>query len=133
MVPAILVAHQVRDQRRVIGPSKDCGIIIRIQIISRRFGGASENQVCYEREFARSLGDGQIDFRSIFSKLTRYEFPAWAVVEWECALKHPEDGARAGAQVVRDHIIRTTDPAFDDFGDSGESSINAQVLGLNRS
>ena len=63
----------------------------------------------------RSLGDGQTDFGAIFSKLAGYGFDGWAVVEWECALKHPEDGAREGAKFVADHIIRVTDKAFDDF------------------
>lgn len=66
----------------------------------------------------RSLGDGQVDFKQVFSKLTQYGFDGWAVVEWECALKHPEDGAREGAQFVRDHIIRVTPHAFDDFAAS---------------
>ncbi len=66
----------------------------------------------------RSLGDGQIDFKAIFSKLAQYDYPGWAVLEWECALKHPEDGAREGAAFIRDHIIRVTDKAFDDFADA---------------
>lgn len=66
----------------------------------------------------RSLGDGQVDFGAVFSKLTQYGFDGWAVVEWECALKHPEDGAREGARFVRDHIIRVTPHAFDDFAAS---------------
>ena len=63
----------------------------------------------------RSLGDGQIDFRRVFSKFAQYGYPGWAVLEWECCLKHPEDGAREGAAFIRDHIIRVTDRAFDDF------------------
>jgi sugar phosphate isomerase/epimerase len=63
----------------------------------------------------RSLGDGQVNFKSIFSKLAQYDFPGWAVLEWECCLKHPEDGAREGAQFVKNHIIRVADRAFDDF------------------
>lgn len=63
----------------------------------------------------RSLGDGQVDFRSIFSKMAQYDFPGWAVLEWECCLKHPEDGAREGARFIADHIIRVTPRAFDDF------------------
>lgn len=63
----------------------------------------------------RSLGDGQIDFRRIFSKFAQYDYPGWAVLEWECCLKHPEDGAREGAMFIRDHIIRVTERAFDDF------------------
>ena len=81
----------------------------------------------------RSLGDGQIDFNAIFSKLAQYDYPGWAVVEWECVLKHPEEGAREGAAFVRKHIIRTTDRAFDDFAESGaRGSINAQILGIPR-
>lgn len=63
----------------------------------------------------RSLGDGQIDFRAIFSKLTQYGYDGWAVLEWECCLKHPEDGAREGAAFIRDHMIRLPDRAFDEF------------------
>jgi sugar phosphate isomerase/epimerase len=81
----------------------------------------------------RSLGDGQIDFTAIFSKLAQYDFPGWAVVEWECALKHPEDGAREGAQFVREHIIRTTDRAFDDFASvTRDDGLNRRLLGLDR-
>lgn len=82
----------------------------------------------------RSPGDGQIDFGAIFAKLTAMGFDGWAVVEWECALKHPEDGAREGAQFVRDHIIRVTDRAFDDFAGSGvDAAANRRMLGLDRS
>lgn len=63
----------------------------------------------------RSLGDGQIDFKSIFSKMAQYNFPGWAVLEWECCLKHPEDGAKEGAEFIQNHIIRVTDKTFDDF------------------
>jgi sugar phosphate isomerase/epimerase len=79
----------------------------------------------------RSLGDGQVDFSGIFSKLTQYDFSGWAVVEWECALKHPEDGAREGAEFVRAHIIRVTEKAFDDFADAGtDMAANRKMLGL---
>jgi sugar phosphate isomerase/epimerase len=63
----------------------------------------------------RSLGDGQVDFRSIFSKLTQAGYDGWAVLEWECCLKHPEDGAREGAAFIQQHIIRPAEHAFDDF------------------
>lgn len=79
----------------------------------------------------RSLGDGQVDFSAIFSKLTAIGFDGWAVVEWECAIKHPEDGAREGAAFVRDHIIRPTEVAFDDFADGGaDEAANRRMLGL---
>lgn len=63
----------------------------------------------------RSLGDGQIDFKRIFSKLTQYSYDGWAVVEWECCMKHPEVGAAEGADFVKKHIIKVTDKSFDDF------------------
>ena len=79
----------------------------------------------------RSIGDGQVDFKGIFSKLTAYDFAGWAVLEWECCLKHPEDGAREGAQHIQDFIIRVTDKAFDDFADSGvDAQANRRMLGL---
>ena len=79
----------------------------------------------------RSLGDGQVDFKAIFSKLAQYDYPGWAVLEWECALKHPEDGAREGAPFINDHIIRVTDRTFDDFAASGvDNEQNNQLLGL---
>ena len=81
----------------------------------------------------RSLGDGQVDFGAVFSRLAASDFDGWAVVEWECCLKHPEDGAREGAQFVRDHIIRVTDTAFDDFAGSGtDQEANRRMLGLDR-
>jgi sugar phosphate isomerase/epimerase len=79
----------------------------------------------------RSLGDGQVDFGSIFSKLTQYGYNGWAVVEWECCIKHPEDGAREGAAFVDAHIIRVTEKAFDDFAGSGtDRAANRRMLGL---
>ena len=79
----------------------------------------------------RSLGDGQVDFAAIFAKMAAIDFDGWAVVEWECCLKHPEDGAREGAQFVKDHIIRVTDRAFDDFaGGDVDHAANRKMLGI---
>jgi sugar phosphate isomerase/epimerase len=79
----------------------------------------------------RSLGDGQVDFGQIFSKLAQYDYPGWAVMEWECCIKHPEAGAAEGAPFIRKHIIRVTDRAFDDFAESGvDADANRKVLGL---
>ncbi|WP_299885322.1 sugar phosphate isomerase/epimerase [uncultured Ruegeria sp.] len=79
----------------------------------------------------RSLGDGQVDFGAVFSKMAANNFDGWAVVEWECCLKHPEDGAREGAQFVSDHIIRVTERAFDDFADGGtDEAANRKMLGI---
>ncbi len=79
----------------------------------------------------RSLGDGQVDFAAIFSKMAANDFDGWAVLEWECALKHPEDGAREGADFIKNHIIRVTEHAFDDFAGSGaDMAANRKMLGL---
>ncbi|WP_028138276.1 sugar phosphate isomerase/epimerase family protein [Bradyrhizobium japonicum] len=79
----------------------------------------------------RSLGDGQVDFGAIFSKLTQYDYGSWAVLEWECALKHPEQGAREGAEFIRNHIIEVTEKAFDDFAGSGtDAAANRKMLGI---
>jgi sugar phosphate isomerase/epimerase len=79
----------------------------------------------------RSPGDGEVDFGAVFSKLTQYGFDSWAVVEWECCLKHPEVGAREGGAFVRDHIIRVTEKAFDDFAGTGtDDAANRKMLGL---
>ncbi|MBQ0824584.1 sugar phosphate isomerase/epimerase [Microvirga terrae] len=79
----------------------------------------------------RSLGDGQVDFGAIFSKLAEYDYDSWAVLEWECALKHPEDGAREGAEFIKAHIIRVTEKAFDDFAAGGtDEAANRRMLGI---
>ena len=79
----------------------------------------------------RSLGDGEVDFSQIFSKLAQYDYPGWAVLEWECCLKHPEQGAAEGAPFIADHIIRVTEKAFDDFaGASTDKARNLRILGL---
>ena len=79
----------------------------------------------------RSLGDGQVDFKSIFSKLSSYGFDGWAVLEWECCIKSPEQGAREGSKFIQDHIIEVTEKAFDDFADSGvDKETNKKLLGI---
>lgn len=79
----------------------------------------------------RSLGDGQVDFKSVFSKLAQYDYKGWAVLEWECAIKHPEEGAREGAPFIKEHIIRVTDKTFDDFAGGGSNEQqNRAILGL---
>jgi len=79
----------------------------------------------------RSLGDGQVDFMAIFSKLAEYDYEGWAVLEWECCLKHPEDGAAEGAPFIAEHMIRKTEKAFDDFADAGiDVEGNKKALGI---
>jgi sugar phosphate isomerase/epimerase len=81
----------------------------------------------------RSLGDGQVDFAAIFSKLTQYGFDGWAVMEWECCIKSSEQGAREGAPFIQRHIIETATRAFDDFaGTSTDQQMLNQLLGLNK-
>ena len=79
----------------------------------------------------RSLGDGQVDFKGIFSKLSQYGYDGWAVLEWECCIKSPEQGAREGAPFISDHIIEVTQKAFDDFADAGvDHEANQKALGI---
>ena len=81
----------------------------------------------------RSLGDGHVDFSGIFSKLTQYGFGGWAVLEWECCMKHPEQGAAEGAAFIQHHIIQVTEHAFDDFAGTGtDAEANRRMLGLGR-
>ncbi|MEN9928321.1 MAG: hypothetical protein RLZZ231_242 [Bacteroidota bacterium] len=79
----------------------------------------------------RSLGDGQVDFKKVFSKLAHYDFPGWAVLEWECCYKNQEDGAREGVEFIKNHIIKVTDRAFDDFaGVEQDKEFNKRILGI---
>jgi hypothetical protein len=67
----------------------------------------------------------------VFSKFAQYDYPGWAVLEWECCLKDAEQGAKEGAAFIRDHIIMATERAFDDFAASGaDRTFNRQLLGL---
>jgi sugar phosphate isomerase/epimerase len=79
----------------------------------------------------RSLGDGQVDFKSIFSKLTQYGYDGWAVLEWECCIKDPVQGATEGAPFIASHIIKATEKVFDDFAGTGaDEEFNNKILGL---
>src|SRR6267142_2995377 len=79
----------------------------------------------------RSPGDGQVDFKAIFSKLTQYGFDGWAVLEWECCIKSSEQGAAEGAPFISSHIIQAPERAFDDFAASGtDAAANRKMLGL---
>jgi len=81
----------------------------------------------------RSLGDGQVDFKQIFSKLSQYGYDGWAVLEWECCIKSPEQGAREGAPFIANHLIEVTQKAFDDFaGAEVNQEMLQQILGLKK-
>lgn len=79
----------------------------------------------------RSLGDGQIDFKGIFSKLTKYGCDVWAVMEWECCIKSSAQGAREGAPFIKKHIIEAAERGFDDFaGVETDKKQLKNILGL---
>lgn len=79
----------------------------------------------------RSLGDGQVDFKRVFTLLTEAGYRGWAVMEWECAVKSSEQGAREGAEFIRRHLIEATTVAFDDFArGKGDAATNRKILGL---
>ena len=79
----------------------------------------------------RSLGDGQVDFRGVFSKLSQHGYDGWAVLEWECCIKSPEQGAAEGAPFIQEHMIEVTERAFDDFAATApDKELNRQILGL---
>ncbi len=79
----------------------------------------------------RSLGDGQVDFKKVFSTLTEYGYNSWAVLEWECCIKSAEQGAQEGAPFIESMIIETADRAFDDFaGGSADEKSNRRILGI---
>ena len=79
----------------------------------------------------RSLGDGQVDFTRVFTLMTEAGFRGWAVLEWECCVKSPEQGAREGAPFIARHIIEATEVAFDDFaGGEADRGANRKMLGL---
>ncbi len=93
------------------------------------FGGYSDWQQRAGRY--RSPGDGQIDFKTIFTKLTEYGCDVWAVMEWECCVKSPEQGAREGAPFIQNHIIEATQKRFDDFaGAEVDKEQLKKILGL---
>jgi sugar phosphate isomerase/epimerase len=81
----------------------------------------------------RSVGDGQIDFRGIFDRLTRHGYDGWAVLEWECCLKNSNDGAREGARFIDQHIVRLSERSFDAALDASMSPERLDhVLGIGR-
>jgi sugar phosphate isomerase/epimerase len=79
----------------------------------------------------RSVGDGQVDFRKVFSKLTQYDYAGWAVLEWECPIKSPEVGASEGARMIDSFIITATERHFDDlFQKEIGPALRNKILGL---
>jgi len=79
----------------------------------------------------RSLGDGDVDFTRVFTAMTEIGYEGWAVLEWECCIKSPEQGAEEGAAFIDAHLIEKTEVAFDDFAGAGsDTAKNRRMLGL---
>lgn len=79
----------------------------------------------------RSLGDGQVDFGQVFSRLTAAGYKSWAVLEWECCFKDAAQGAAEGAPFIEAHLIDVPKKAFDDFaGGASDTKRNRRILGL---
>lgn len=79
----------------------------------------------------RSLGDGQVDFKGVFTRLSQYGYDGWAVLEWEDCIKSAQQGAAEGAPFIAEHIIEVTDKAFDDFaGVEPDEDFNRKLIGL---
>ena len=47
--------------------------------------------------------------------MSQYGYDGWAVLEWECCIKSPEQGAKEGSKFIAEHIIEVTEKSFDDF------------------
>ena len=77
------------------------------------------------------MGDGQVDFRKVFSQLTQIGYSSWAVLEWECCIKDSVQGAREGAEFIKNMLIDTPTKAFDDFaGGKVDNTTNRKILGV---
>jgi hypothetical protein len=72
-----------------------------------------------------------MDFKRVFTLLTEAGFDGWAVLEWECCVKSPEQGAAEGAPFIASHLIEPTEVAFDDFaGGRSDRDRLRKMLGL---
>jgi sugar phosphate isomerase/epimerase len=79
----------------------------------------------------RSAGDGQVDFKQVFTKLTQNGFSSWAVLEWEDPIKDSVQGAIEGAALIKSMLIDTPTRAFDDFASGqADEATNRRILGL---
>ncbi len=110
-------AFHVKDAE--FNPSGKCGV----------YGGYADWKDRAGR--FRSIGDGQVDFKRIFSKLSQYGYNGWAVMEWECCIKSSAQGAQEGAPRIADFIIEVTEKAFDDFaGAATDENLLKDILGI---
>jgi sugar phosphate isomerase/epimerase len=79
----------------------------------------------------RSLGDGQVDFKQVFTRMTAIGYDSWAVLEWECCYKDASQGAAEGAPFIQSMLIDVPKKAFDDFAGAGSDvARNRRILGI---
>ena len=79
----------------------------------------------------RSLGDGTVDFKQVFTRLTEVGYKSWAVLEWECCVKDAAQGAAEGAPFIKSMLIEVPSKAFDDFaGGKSDTRRNRKILGI---
>ncbi|MBN1834731.1 MAG: sugar phosphate isomerase/epimerase [Spirochaetales bacterium] len=79
----------------------------------------------------RTVGDGQVDFRRMFTLLTEIGYDGWAVLEWEDPIRDAEDAAKRCAAIIEDNLIEVAAYAFDNFLDSGaDEAANRRILGI---
>jgi sugar phosphate isomerase/epimerase len=79
----------------------------------------------------RSLGDGQVDFTQVFTRMTAAGYQSWAVLEWECCYKDSTQGATEGAPFMEKHLIDVPTKSFDDFAGAGSDAVrNRRILGI---
>ena len=79
----------------------------------------------------RSVGDGQVDFKRVFTELTYIGYSSWAVLEWECCIKDAAQGAKEGAAFILSMLIEAPKKPFDDFaGGEADVSSNRKILGI---
>ncbi len=103
----------------------------RYELLAGCLSSTSDKALLSAKEIGIDSNRSYPDFKSIFSKLSGYGFDGWAVLEWECCIKSPEQGAAEGAPFISNHIIDVTTKAFDDFADSGmDTETNKKLLGI---
>jgi len=79
----------------------------------------------------RSLGDGEVDFGQVFTRMTAIGYKGWAVLEWECCFKDSVQGAAEGAPFIVSHLIDVPTRSFDDFaGAASDTARNRKILGI---
>ncbi|KAH8812514.1 xylose isomerase-like protein [Xylogone sp. PMI_703] len=76
----------------------------------------------------RALGDGQVQFKGIFTRLVKYGYNGWAILESECAFKDKIACAAEGVKFIESHIFPVAETSFDDFAASQISNDSIDKL-----